>query len=42
MLLLPTLAVWLPVLSALITWRALGLFIRRGKQSDVDFLERQP
>lgn len=35
-------SVWLPVLSALITWRALGLFIRRGKQSDVDFLEHQP
>jgi TRAP-type C4-dicarboxylate transport system permease small subunit len=26
-------SVWLPVFSALITWRALGLFIRRGRQA---------
>ena len=26
-------SVWLPVCSALITWRALGLFIRRGRQA---------
>jgi TRAP-type C4-dicarboxylate transport system permease small subunit len=30
---------WLPVFSALITWRALGLFWRRGKVPDVEFLE---
>ena len=30
---------WLPVFSALITWRALGLFWRRGKEPDVEFLE---
>ncbi len=40
-------SVWLPVLSLLITWRAVGLFIRRSHQSDVEFLgddsqERQP
>ena len=40
-------SVWLPVLSLLITWRAVGLFIRRSRQSDVEFLgddsqERQP
>ncbi|MDD2713002.1 MAG: TRAP transporter small permease [Simplicispira sp.] len=32
-------SVWLPVLSALITWRALGLFIRRGRQPDMEILE---
>ena len=26
-------SVWLPVCSALITWRAIGLFIRRGRQA---------
>ncbi len=26
-------SVWLPVFSALITWRAVGLFIRRGRQA---------
>ena len=26
-------SVWLPVFSALITWRAIGLFIRRGRQA---------
>lgn len=26
-------SIWLPVLSALITWRAIGLFIRRGRQA---------
>ena len=36
-------SVWLPILSALITVRAIGLFIRRGKQPDVEFLpEQQP
>ena len=36
-------SVWLPVLSALITWRAIGLFIRRGRLPDVEFIEeRQP
>lgn len=30
---------WLPVCSALITWRAIGLFWRRGKEPDVEFLE---
>lgn len=30
---------WLPVFSALITWRAIGLFWRRGKEPDVEFLE---
>lgn len=36
-------SIWLPILSALITVRAIGLFIRRGKQPDVEFLpERQP
>ena len=40
-------SVWLPVLSLLITWRAVGLFIGRSRQSDVEFLgddseERQP
>ncbi|GAB3362225.1 MULTISPECIES: TRAP transporter small permease [Giesbergeria] len=32
-------SIWLPILSALITVRAIGLFIRRGKQPDVEFLE---
>lgn len=31
-------SVWLPIFSALITVRAIGLFIRRGKQPDVEFL----
>ena len=31
-------SIWLPILSALITVRAIGLFIRRGKQPDVEFL----
>ncbi len=31
-------SIWLPILSALITVRALGLFVRRGKQPDVEFL----
>lgn len=44
-------SVWLPVLSLLITWRAIGLFIRRSRQPDVEYLgddaddaagERQP
>lgn len=36
-------SVWLPIFSALITVRAIGLFIRRGKQPDVEFLpEHQP
>ena len=43
-------AVWLPSLSLLITWRAIGLLIRRTRQPDVEFLrndadddgERQP
>ncbi|MGD9773109.1 TRAP transporter small permease [Diaphorobacter sp.] len=43
-------SVWLPVLSLLITWRAVGLLIRRTRQPDVEFLgndaedngERQP
>lgn len=26
-------SVWLPVCSALITWRAIGLFVRRGRQA---------
>lgn len=26
-------SVWLPVFSALITWRALGLYLRRGRQA---------
>ena len=30
---------WLPVFSALITWRALGLFWRRGKKPPVEFLD---
>lgn len=29
---------WLPVLSLLITWRAIGLFIRRSRQPDAEFL----
>lgn len=32
-------SVWLPILSLLITWRAVGLFIRRTRQSDVEFLD---
>ena len=34
-------SVWLPVLSALITWRALGLFVRRGQQPDMEILEEE-
>jgi len=30
-------SIWLPVLSLLITWRAIGLYIRRGRQPDVEF-----
>ena len=32
-------SVWLPILSLLITWRAIGLFVRRTRQSDVEFLD---
>lgn len=33
-------SVWLPVFSALITWRAIGLFLRRRRvPPDVEFLE---
>ena len=32
-------SVWLPILSLLITWRAIGLLIRRTRQSDVEFLD---
>ena len=43
-------SVWLPILSLLITWRAIGLLIRRTRQPDVELLgndaddngERQP
>ena len=42
-------SVWLPVFSTLIAWRAIGLFRRRGRQPDVEFMdgdqdagERQP
>ncbi len=31
-------SVWLPILSLLITWRAIGLLIRRTRQPDVEFL----
>ena len=27
-------SVWLPILSLLITWRAIGLYIRRGRRAD--------
>ncbi|HRP19867.1 MAG TPA: TRAP transporter small permease [Alicycliphilus sp.] len=29
---------WLPVLSLLIAWRAIGLLVRRTRQSDVEYL----
>jgi len=32
-------SVWLPILSLLVTWRAIGLLIRRTRQSDVEFLD---
>ena len=32
-------SVWLPVFSTLITWRAIGLFRRRGQVPDVEFLD---
>jgi TRAP-type C4-dicarboxylate transport system permease small subunit len=32
-------SVWLPIFSALITLRAIGLFWRRGKEPDVEFLD---
>ena len=32
-------SIWLPVLSLLVTWRAIGLFVRRTRQSDVEFLD---
>jgi len=33
-------SIWLPVFSALITWRAIGLFLRRRRvPPDVEFLE---
>jgi len=43
-------SVWLPVLAALITWRAVGLFLQRTRQPDAAYLadeaapapERQP
>ena len=36
-------SVWLPVFSALITWRAIGLFVRRSRvPPDVEFLEDAP
>ena len=35
-------SVWLPVLSALITLRAVGLFIRKGRESMADDQEGQP
>lgn len=36
-------SIWLPVLSTLITWRAIGLLIRCDKTPDVEFLqEEQP
>ncbi|MBS0292436.1 MAG: TRAP transporter small permease [Proteobacteria bacterium] len=31
-------SVWLPLLSLLITWRAIGLLIRRTRQSDMEYL----
>jgi len=31
-------SIWLPILSLLITWRAIGLYIRRGRQPDADYL----
>jgi len=31
-------SIWLPVLSALITWRALGLLRRRTRQQDSEYL----
>ena len=32
-------SMWLPILSALITWRAIGLFIRRSRQPDAAYLD---
>jgi TRAP-type C4-dicarboxylate transport system permease small subunit len=32
-------SVWLPILSLLIAWRAIGLLIRRSRQPDVEFLD---
>ena len=32
-------SIWLPVISTLNAWRAIGLFLRRGRQPDVEFLE---
>lgn len=29
-------SVWLPILSLLITWRAMGLYIRRAREADAD------
>ena len=31
-------SVWLPVLSLLIAWRAIGLLVRRTRQSDMEYL----
>ena len=31
-------SIWLPVLSALITWRAIGLLRRRTRQQDSEYL----
>ena len=36
-------SVWLPVFSALITWRAIGLFVRHSRvPPDVEFLDDAP
>jgi TRAP-type C4-dicarboxylate transport system permease small subunit len=35
-------SVWLPVLSLLIAWRAIGLLIRRSRQPDSGFLGDEP
>ncbi len=32
-------SIWLPILSLLITWRAIGLYIRRGSQPDTFFTD---
>ena len=34
-------SIWMPLLSALITWRAVGLFMRRTRQSDTELLADQ-
>ena len=34
-------SVWLPILSLLITWRAIGLYIRRGRQPDAFFTDAE-